>query len=379
MRIVYCIPATSNSGGMERVLARKVNYLTEQGHELIVITTDQRGASPFFPLNEAVQQYDLGINYDETNGKGILAKLLSYPVKHRQHKQRLSTLLKELRADIVISMFGDDATLLPKMKDGSRKVLEYHFSKLKRLQYGRRGLWRMVDLIRTKLDERTVKHYDRFVVLTQEDAGYWGALPNIQVIPNPLPFVSSETSPCTSHRVLAVGRYDFQKNFSKLIELWGKIAPKYPDWHLDIYGDGTLRRDLEQQVQALGLSDTVHLAHPTHQMPEVYRGASIYVMTSRYEGLPMVLLEAQHMGLPIVSFACPCGPRDILHSGEDGYLIEQDDNAAFIEALSSLMDSEAERIRMGANARQASSRYEVDAVMVQWTDLFASLKKDSNG
>lgn len=375
MRIAYCIPATSNSGGMERVLARKVNYLTALGHQLIVVTTDQRGAKPFFPLAEEVAQYDLGIDYDETNGRGILAKLFSYPAKHRKHKSRLRRLLSSLQPDIVISMFGDDATLLPKIKDGSRKVLEYHFSKLKRLQYGRRGLWRMVDLIRTKLDERTVKHYDRFVVLTQEDAGYWGELPNIQVIPNPLPFVSSETSPCTSHRVLAVGRYDFQKNFSKLIELWAQISPKYPDWHLDIYGDGTLRRDLEQQVQALGLSDTVHLAHPTHQMPEVYRGASIYVMTSRYEGLPMVLLEAQHMGLPIVSFACPCGPRDILHPGEDGYLIEQGDDAAFIEALSSLMDSEAERIRMGANARQASSRYEVDAVMAQWTDLFASLKK----
>ena len=375
MRIVYCIPATSNSGGMERVLARKVNYLMELGHELIVITTDQRGAKPFFPLAEEVAQYDLGIDYDETNGRGILAKLFSYPAKHRKHKSRLRRLLSSLQPDIVISMFGDDATLLPKMKDGSRKVLEYHFSKLTRLQYGRRGLWRMVDLLRTKLDERTVKHYDRFVVLTEEDAGYWGKLPNIQVIPNPLPFVSEEGSPCTSHRVLAVGRYDFQKNFSKLIELWAQISPKYPDWHLDIYGDGTLRRDLEQQVQALGLSDTVHLAHPTHQMPEVYRGASIYVMTSRYEGLPMVLLEAQHMGLPIVSFACPCGPRDILHPGEDGYLIEQGDDAAFIEALSSLMDSEAERIRMGANARQASSRYEVDAVMAQWTDLFASLKK----
>ena len=375
MRIVYCIPATSNSGGMERVLARKVNYLTALGHQLIVVTTDQRGAKPFFPLAEEVAQYDLGINYDETNGRGILAKLFSYPAKYRKHKSRLRKLLSSLQPDIVISMFGDDATLLPKIKDGSRKVLEYHFSKLKRLQYGRRGLWRMVDLLRTKLDERTVKHYDRFVVLTEEDAGYWGKLPNIQVIPNPLPFVSEEGSPCTSHRVLAVGRYDFQKNFSKLIELWAQISPKYPDWHLDIYGDGTLRRDLEQQVQALGLSDTVHLAHPTHQMPEVYRGASIYVMTSRYEGLPMVLLEAQHMGLPIVSFACPCGPRDILHPGEDGYLIEQGDDAAFIEALSSLMDSEAERIRMGANARQASSRYEVDAVMAQWTDLFASLKK----
>ena len=50
MRIVYCIPATSNSGGMERVLTRKVNYLVEQGHELIIVTTDQKGAKPFFPL-----------------------------------------------------------------------------------------------------------------------------------------------------------------------------------------------------------------------------------------------------------------------------------------------------------------------------------------
>ena len=43
MRIVYCIPATSNSGGMERVLTRKVNYLAGQGHELIIVTTDQKG------------------------------------------------------------------------------------------------------------------------------------------------------------------------------------------------------------------------------------------------------------------------------------------------------------------------------------------------
>lgn len=81
MRIVYCIPATSNSGGMERVLTRKVNYLVEQGHELIIVTTDQKGAKPFFPLEGSVKQYDLGINYDENNGQGILAKLTAYPKK----------------------------------------------------------------------------------------------------------------------------------------------------------------------------------------------------------------------------------------------------------------------------------------------------------
>ena len=246
MRIVYCIPATSNSGGMERVLTRKVNYLAGLGHELMIITTDQRGARPFFPLDESVKQYDLGINYDENNGQGILAKALAYPRKKRLHKQRLQALLLKLRADIVISMFGDDSSFLPKIKDGSKKILEYHFSKLKRLQYGRTGLWRLVDVLRTKMDEWTVKPFDRFVVLTAEDQGYWGALPNIRVIPNPLPFTSEETSSCKATKVVAVGRYDFQKNFSKLLQLWARIAPQFPEWTLEIYGNVALRGELEQ-------------------------------------------------------------------------------------------------------------------------------------
>ena len=373
MRIVYCIPATSNSGGMERVLTRKVNYLADLGHELIIITTDQRGAKPFFPLDESVKQYDLGINYDENNGQGILAKALAYPRKKRLHKQRLQALLLKLRADIVISMFGDDSSFLPKIKDGSKKILEYHFSKLKRLQYGRTGLWRLVDVLRTKMDERTVKPFDRFVVLTAEDQGYWGALPNIRVIPNPLPFTSEETSSCRATKVVAVGRYDFQKNFSKLLQLWACIVPQFPEWTLEIYGNGALRGELEQEVKELGISSSVTLAQPTHQMKEVYLSASIYAMTSHYEGLPMVLIEAQQMGLPIVSFACPCGPRDVIHDGEDGFLIPMGEDDIFLKALTTLMASEEKRACMGQRAREASARYEVDAVMNKWLTLFSEL------
>ena len=78
---------------MERVLTRKVNYLVGQGHELIIITTDQKGAKPFFSLEGSVKQYDLGINYDENHGQGILAKLSAYPKKKRLHRQRLNELL----------------------------------------------------------------------------------------------------------------------------------------------------------------------------------------------------------------------------------------------------------------------------------------------
>lgn len=377
MKIAYCIPATSNSGGMERVLARKANYLAAAGHQITIITTDQRGAKPFFDLDPSIAQYDLDINYDANNGQGLWSKLSGYPKRKRLHRQRLEQLLLELRVDIVISMFGDDASFLPQIQDGSRKVLEYHFAKYKRLQYGRRGLWRLVDQLRTKWDERIVQPFDRFVVLTEEDAAAWGALPHLEVIPNPLPFISEQSSDCRSKQVLALGRYDAQKHFDLLLDLWAQVSPDYPDWQLVIAGDGPLRPTLTAQLERLGLSRSVTLQRPTQQVEALYLSSSVYVMTSRYEGLPMVLIEAQHMGLPIVSFACPCGPRDVIAPGVDGYLLELGDEAGFVARLRQLMDSEQERQRLGAAARTASERYELKRIMDAWEALFTSLISQS--
>ena len=188
-----------------------------------------------------------------------------------------------------------------------------------------------------------------------------------------MPFTSEEVSDCTSKRVLAAGRYDFQKNFSLLLRIWSQIAPSYPDWKLEIIGDGALRPALEKEVVQLGLSSSVELSRPTQEMQAVYLHSSVYAMTSRYEGLPMVLIEAQQMGLPIVSFACPCGPRDVIHEGEDGFLIPLGEEDAFIRALRQLLDSEAERQRMGQAACLSSARYDVDTIMAHWIQLFDTL------
>ena len=71
MKIVYCIAGTYNSGGMERVLANKANYLAVHGYEVVIITTDQRGKQPFFDLDRRIRCHDLGINYEENNGKSF--------------------------------------------------------------------------------------------------------------------------------------------------------------------------------------------------------------------------------------------------------------------------------------------------------------------
>lgn len=373
MRIVYCIPGLYNSGGMERVLSCKANYLASLGHEIHIVTTDQMGRPCFFPLDERIRTYDLGVNYEINNGGSLWHKLSTYYARQRRHRRELTALLMRIRPDVTVSMFGNDEGIIPSIQDGSRKVLEYHFSKLKRLQYGRRGLWRLIDHWRTKADERAVRRYDRFVVLTEEDRQLWGDLPNIRVIANPLPFDTEQTSTLTARRVIAAGRYDYQKNFEALIDIWAQVSPQFPDWHLDIYGDGPLRGALEERVERLGLSGTLSLQKPTRDMPAEYLRSALYAMTSHYEGLPMVLLEAQTMGLPIVSYACQCGPRDIVADGETGYLVDLYDEQAFVARLMSLMASEGERQRMGANAREASQRYRLERIMPQWEQLFEEL------
>ena len=155
------------------MLAKKANWLVEQGHEVVIVTTDQRGQRPFFPLDERIKCYDLGVDYEENNGKSFVNKLIHYPFKQWKHKRKLSALLHSLRADVVISMFCNDASFIPSIKDGSKKILEIHFSRFKRLQYGRKGLWKLADEYRSKQDAKVAARFDRFVVLTDEDKEYF--------------------------------------------------------------------------------------------------------------------------------------------------------------------------------------------------------------
>lgn len=377
MKIVYNIAGTYRPAGMERVLAMKANWLASRGHQVTIVTTDQRGREPAFFFNPSIRFVDLGIDYETNNGGSFFDKLVHYPGKQRQHRKELTRLLMELRPDITVSMFCNDASFIPKIKDGSRKVLEIHFSRFKRLQYGRKGIWALADRFRSGRDATVAGRFDKFVVLTQEDREYWGDLRNITVIPNARTFVFDKPSSLDSNVVLAAGRYGFQKNFQALVDVWSRLDPSVRDgWILRIAGDGEDREELERLIAGKGLGASIILG-PSDRMEELYANASVYAMTSRYEGLPMVLLEAQSAGLPIVSYRCKCGPLDVVTDGVDGLLVEEGNVDAFTSALGKLMSDPELRTKMGAAAYSASERFEEEGIMKQWEALFESLCRNA--
>lgn len=373
MKIVYCILGTFNSGGMERVLTNKANYLARNGHEVTIVTTDQRGREAYFELHPAVSQVDIGINYTENNGKGFVRKLCSYPFKQRAHRQKLSSVLSLLKADICVSMFDKEASFLYKLKDGSSKILEVHFSRYKRLQYGRKGIWKIMDLLENYNDPRIAEKYDRFVVLTEEDKIYWGDLHNIKVIANAHSFEPQASASLEQKRVIAIGRYSYQKGFDDLIEAWAEVYSKHPDWTLEIFGGGELQEAYRSQIERLNLQEVVKLCPPTIDIQQEYLNSSILAMTSRYEGLPMALLEAQVCGLPLVSYACKCGPRDIIENGKNGYLINEGNVKEFSTKLIRLMERSDLRKEMGVASKRKSENFTEETIMKEWLGLFSDL------
>lgn len=371
MKIIYCIHSLFNSGGMERIVVNKANYLARQGFSVYIITAEQNGRTCFYPLESSIRHYDLGINYSENSS--FIKKLLAYPLKKRRHKAELTKLLFEIQPNVTISTMGNEAFFLYKIKDGSKKVLEIHFAKNYRLQQNRKGLWRIMDYYRSRQEEKLVLEYDRFVVLTQEDKIQWKNSTNIEVIPNFIKFNTGEKAQLNNRRLIAVGRFAYQKGFDRLIEAWKLVCAQVSDWKLCIYGDGELLEDIRQGIERYQLSRTVEIYRPTSQIAEAYLESSGLVLSSRYEGLPMVLLEAMSYGVPVVAFACKCGPRDIIEDGVDGILVKEGDVQALANGMMQFISQEELRKRLGRHASEKAKRFSEEVVMQKWMALLVGV------
>ena len=374
MRVLYCINATYNSGGMERVLMTKANYLADVvGYEIFIVTVQQHGRNSFFPFSKRILFHDLGIDYDADQNENLFVRTIRKWRKKRKHKRLLGDYLHEVRPDIAISMFDYEFSFLHQIKDGSKKVLEFHFCKKQKIIEATNVFMRILQTLRVMSWKRIVSKYDKFVVLTEEDKLAWGNLSNIMVIKNPIPKMPDTKALLNTKQVLSVGRISYQKGFDRLIKAWALVVPYYPDWKLLIRGNGDSTQ-LQKLIKQLGIDEHVKIEPATPNIAEEYLSSSVYAMTSRYEGLPMVLMEAMSYGLPCVSFACPCGPTDLIQSSY-GSLVPDNDIKGFAVALMDWMNNGEKRKVGGEKSREFISKYAQERIMGQWLNLFDSLIK----
>ena len=377
MKIVYCVFDCSNFGGTERTLALQANYFAERGHQVNIVTTEvPKFTEPYYHFSEKIRIFNLDVRYAEVDGSMSPVKIWRRIQKGRLHKQRLRTLVADLRPDILVSLFSHEMAFLNDVKGDSITIAQLHFSKQYRLIENRLLhkplLSRWFTLLKEWRKKLHIHQYDAFVVLTHEDAANWN-LDNIHVIPNALPFVPDSTSKRTAKRAISVGRLNVQKGYDQLLMAWRKVAEVHPDWELDIYGSGEERDHLMQMVRDNSLEPYCHIHDAVSNIQEKYLESSFYVLSSLYEGFGIVLIEAMACGLPCVSYACPCGPSDIITDGEDGLLVPSGDVDRLADSICRIISDREMRETMGQKAVSSVKRYSQEVVMNAWNDLFLKL------
>ena len=381
MRIVYIYHSLAIKGGIERVIINKANYLAEKyDYDVYIITTEQGNNPIVYPLYKTVKHIDLGIFFYRRYNYSRLKRIKVYWNLRHVYKNKLTELLQSLQADITISTTIEPIDFLPSIPDGSIKIIESHLAKEftgKQHLYRKKNIiFKFIALILDWKFEYIVKKYEALIALTEKDKKKWDNIIKTVTIPNALPFYPDTGSLCQNKKIICAGRLEMEKGYDLLIKVWRIVIQKHPEWSLHIYGDGSLKNELNKAISKEGLKNSLIIENPVSDIYNKYIESSIFVMSSRYEGFPMVLLEAKSCGLPIVSFDCPNGPSDIILNGEDGFLIENRNIEAMAEKICYLIENENIRIDMGKKARENVKRYMPDIIMQKWGDLFNNLITD---
>jgi len=377
IKIVYCTPALYMAGGVERVLTLKVNYFAEHfGYDITIILTEGKDKPLFYPLSDKIKVVNLNINFEEMWAYSFFKKTWTYLKKQRVYKKKLTAELMRIRPEITISLLRREINFLSEIMDGSRKIGELHVNRANYRNFEANESNVLKNLFAKFWMKGLVSHLrklDRFVVLTEEDKASWTELDNVEVIPDPLAFEIEEISPLVNKRVIAVGRYVYQKGFDLLLQAWAEIEEEYSDWQLVVYGMGN-REPYEHLIDDLKIDRSrCHLYGSTLDIKREYLNSSLFVFSSRFEGFGMVLIEAMACGLPVVSFDCPCGPKDIISHNVDGWLVENGNVKKLASGLSLLMREESVRRSFSVEARKNVERYSIEHIADRWRSLFDSL------
>ena len=176
-------------------------------------------------------------------------------------------------------------------------------------------------------------------------------------------------------RIITVGRIDDNKNQRLLVEAYVKITDHYPDWSLELIGDGSGRQALEEYVGTLPCKDRISFTGAVDDVAKRMSEASIFVLPSKIEGMPNALIEAMVMGMACISTDCPCGgPRDLIAADEsNGILVPVDNVDAMAMALKRLITNDPLRLSMGDNARKIIATLHPDMVNKQWKNYIENV------
>lgn len=378
MKIAYILGSLATQGGTCRMVIEKANlYANKFGYDVTIVTFYQKPDQEIvYSLSDAVKHKCIYIPFANQYKHKYPMRLWYKWLLHKQLVKELNETVQTIGPDIIIGVAQVEADIISTLKCRAKKVIECHEAKvfsLSKIGHRQSLLSRMVNSInRFRYFYTIERHADVICPLTEADKQLWKRAKHLKVIPNFSTMPVSRYSDCTPKRVIAIGRLEWEKGYSRLIHIWKLVSAKHHDWQLDIYGEGDMDKVMRVLIQQLGVKH-INIHKFTPNISEEYANSSICLLTSYFEGFSLVLLEAQRHGVPCVAFDCPFGPRSIINDSYTGFLVEDGEIRVFANRVLRLIENESLRKQFSTAAIERAKIFDVDTVINQWKELFESL------
>lgn len=225
---------------------------------------------------------------------------------------------------------------------------------------------------------KSVSKLDYFVLVSKELEEFYRQKVKCKTvyIPNTLDYYPKKVSDLEEKRIISVGRLSEEKGYLDLIDVFSLVHQVYPDWKLDIIGDGNQKENIQKKIEEYGLKDSIilHGFQNKEYINQLLQKSSIYVMCSYTESFGIVLLEAFSFGIPCVAFDSARGATEIISNNWDGYLIKDRNKEIMAKKVCELISNPNRRIIMGANGIKKANQYSMDEIRKYWLQIIETVK-----
>lgn len=362
---IICYMNKLNGGGAERVMTNIANELAEKGHNIILVNDYKMPDE--YSLSENVKHYYIDGEFSNRQGNVL--------IRTWNRIMFLRRMCKSAHADILLSFIKDAnyRAILATQGLRTKNIISVRIDPKR--AYGSKLHATVAKILYSIADG---------CVFQTEEAAQWypeSVKKHSRIILNPIAdsFYLAEGTPLRDKRIVACGRLSKQKRFDLLLEAFAEVRRVFPDYKLEIYGEGEQREVLQQQIFNLGIDDSAFLRGRVQDVQECIKDATIFALTSDFEGLPNALMEAMALGLVVVSTDCDGGgAKTLINNNENGILVQKNDARCLAAEMKRVLENSALAERLSENAERKAQSFCTKQIVNQWEQYMREVAGGTN-